>query len=185
MRRIPGTLFEVAVPHFFNFGGGIPEITAVNVQRIGYVNISADVDKFVNLLRDFFSNDTLKVGQGIYVHKPGFIEVPASPVSIHIQAESVVGIFEQSAPDSLKAGRVVGFCVGSRHPGNSLGTSCVGSFRESVNYILNLIDLRKRPWRFGIPDVLDGTICEKPFVIGISPFSRGRVNPVVVNAVNY
>ena len=102
---------------------------------------------------------------------------------IHIKYETIVIIRHQTTPYSLQAGRVGGRGVCRGHPGNGLSSSRMRGVGKLVDNVLNLVSFFKRSGRIRIAYILDRTISKNSFMISISPFSGGRVNPVVVNAV--
>ena len=139
MSAFPCPFSKRAFAHFFNLFCGIIEIAAINMQRVTYVDISADGYGFVDFTGYLVSYYSLQVGQCVDIHKPGFVKVSASPMSVHIEGQSAILVFYQSAPYSLKAGGVIGLRVSRRHPGYGLCAAGVADFREPVDNVLDLI----------------------------------------------
>jgi len=92
---------------------------------------------------------------------------------VHVQDESALIVLQQTAPDPLQAGRVIGRGVELDVPGDGLGPAGVAGLRQLLNDKIDLID--------GLP--LD-VVGKKALVVGVGPFALFGRDPVVVDALH-
>jgi hypothetical protein len=141
---VPGAGFPIAVGHFGDLGFDFAEVAAVDVQRIGDIDIAADADGAADFFADPAGDDASQIGQGIDVHEPGLVEVSAAPVGVHVQDRIALLVFDNSEPQPLEAGWVVGVWIGGGHPGDGLGAAGIEGFAAFVDDVFNLVDRLER-----------------------------------------
>ena len=94
----PGALCEGTLAHFWDFFCDFVKIAAIDMQRVAYIDVSSCGDGLICFFGDFLSDYFLEFGEGVDVHKPGFVKVSASPVCIHIKRETAFIVVDESAP---------------------------------------------------------------------------------------
>jgi 5-methyltetrahydrofolate--homocysteine methyltransferase len=104
----------------------LPEVGAVDVERVADVDVAADGNRPRRRLGDGGRDLPHQRGQRDDVLEPGLEEVPAPPVGVHVEGQPAVLILDQPPPDPLKARGVVGGRVELGVPGDGLGAPGTG-----------------------------------------------------------